>query len=167
MRKRKDPDPESDPGSYLWLRDPDPEGPKTFGSGSPTLVPNVTTVEGYECFLTGTSLVSAFLANCIWLSLVRTYGIKAFLGLNIISILEDVGRNWILPSTQCSHKHDFSFFYFLLSLAVSESSAINVDSACILCIAMESECIWLVAFWDSTGTVDLWVAGEAVTNKVQ
>ncbi len=33
MRKGKDPDP------YLWLMDPDPfEGPKTSGSGSPTLV---------------------------------------------------------------------------------------------------------------------------------
>jgi hypothetical protein len=34
MRKGKDPDPDQ----YLWLVDLDPGGPKTCGSGSPTLV---------------------------------------------------------------------------------------------------------------------------------
>ncbi len=45
MRKGKDPNPELDPGPYLWLMDPapDPGGPKTCGSsgsgsGSPTLL---------------------------------------------------------------------------------------------------------------------------------
>jgi hypothetical protein len=43
MRKGKDPDPdlesEPDPYPYIWLMDPDPDpgGPKTCGSGSPTL----------------------------------------------------------------------------------------------------------------------------------
>ena len=35
MRKGKDTEPEPDP--HLWLMDPDPGGPKTCGSGSPTL----------------------------------------------------------------------------------------------------------------------------------
>jgi hypothetical protein len=34
MRKGKDPEPDSEP--YIWLMDP--EGPKTYGSGSPTLL---------------------------------------------------------------------------------------------------------------------------------
>ncbi len=33
---QKDPDPE--PDLHLWLTDPDPGGPKTYGSGSPTPV---------------------------------------------------------------------------------------------------------------------------------
>ncbi len=36
MRKGKDPEPDPDP--YLCLMDPNPGGPKTCGSGSPTLV---------------------------------------------------------------------------------------------------------------------------------
>jgi hypothetical protein len=36
MRKGKDPVPDPDP--YLLLMDPYPGGPKTWGSGSPTLV---------------------------------------------------------------------------------------------------------------------------------
>ncbi len=38
---QKDPDPELEPYPYLWLMDPDPGGPKTFGSsgsGSATLL---------------------------------------------------------------------------------------------------------------------------------
>jgi hypothetical protein len=36
MRKGKDPEPDPDP--YLWIMDPDPGGPKTCRSGSPTLI---------------------------------------------------------------------------------------------------------------------------------
>jgi hypothetical protein len=36
MRKATDPEPDPDP--YLWQMDPDPGGPKTRGSGSPTLI---------------------------------------------------------------------------------------------------------------------------------
>ncbi len=40
MRKGKDPYPELDPDLYLSLIDPDPDpgGPKTSGSGYPTLL---------------------------------------------------------------------------------------------------------------------------------
>ncbi len=55
MRKGKDPDP--DP--YIWLMDPDPRGPKTCGSGSPTLVQR--TVNPLHC-------ARQFITVSFWLS---------------------------------------------------------------------------------------------------
>jgi hypothetical protein len=43
VRKWKDPDP--DP--YLWLMYPGPGGPKTFGSGFPTLFFTVTVIVAF------------------------------------------------------------------------------------------------------------------------